>query len=108
MAWSRFASDPSVTAAKLASGAVTGAKVGAQLPYAMASGGQYSGSGPTTITFPSGRFSVAPNVLAKNYENTTISITAITASNFTYQNPTGANASIAWIAVQMTSTTAAG
>ena len=97
-----------VTSAKLASGAVTGAKVGAQLSYAMASGSQYSGAGSTTITFPSGRFSVAPNLLAKNYENTSLSITAITASDFTYQNVGGANASIVWIAVQMTSSAASG
>ena len=97
-----------ITSAKLASGAVTGEKVGAQLPYAFAAGVLYGGAGATSITFPSGRFSVAPIIIAKNYENVAMSITASSATGFTWINAVGSNNTLGWVAIQMTSTTAAG
>ena len=77
-------------------------------PYAVASGAGYAGAGSTTVTLPSGRFSVNPIVLLNNYESTLRNVTAITTTSFTYQNVGGANASYSYIAIQMTSGAAAG
>jgi hypothetical protein len=78
------------------------------LPFAVAAGGVYGGAGSTTVTYPTSRFSVAPILIAKNAENVQITITAQSATSFTYINAIGSNNSLAWIAIQMTSTTAAG
>ena len=77
-------------------------------PYAVATGSGYAGAGSTTVTFPSGRFSVFPILLLNNYESTLRNVTAGSASSFTYQNVGGVNASYSYIAIQMTSGAAAG
>ena len=77
-------------------------------PYAVATGSGYGGAVSTTITFPSGRFSVFPILLLNNYESTLRNVTAGSASSFTYQNVGGSNASYSYIAIQMTSGAAAG
>ena len=77
-------------------------------PYAVAAGGGYAGAGSTTVTLPSGRFSVDPIVLLNNYESTLRTVTAITTTSFTYQNVGGVNASYSYIAIQMLPGAAAG
>lgn len=72
--------------------------------WAMAAGSGYAGAASTTVTFPSGRFSVFPILILANYESTLRNVTAGSSSSFTYQNVGGSNASYSWIAVQMTQT----
>jgi len=78
-------------------------------PYAVSAGALYGGASATTITFPSGRFTFSPILVPTNLDSTwTPLITAISASSFTYNNSVGGNASMYWIAIQMTSGAAAG
>jgi hypothetical protein len=84
-------------------------------PFAMAAGsGSNTSSGSVAVSFPSGRFTVAPLVTMANTGST---VSALNASSIT---STGANmggfnaagsaivTSFMWTAVQMTATTAAG
>jgi hypothetical protein len=75
----------------------------ALLPFAVAAGGGYGGSGSTTITYPSGRFSVAPVIIIKNIDSTVEPIISTgTATSFTFANSVGSNNTFQWIAIQMT------
>lgn len=77
-------------------------------PARMTVGQQYGGAASTTITFPTGRFSVTPILITSNYGSYQRNVTALGPTSFTYQNTVGANDTIAWSAYQMTSTSAAG
>jgi microcystin-dependent protein len=77
-------------------------------PFAMAAGALYGGSGATTVTFPTGRFSVTPLLLLNNFENVKPNMSAISATSFTYSNANGSNSTLYWQGVQMTSGSAAG
>lgn len=87
------------------------------LPYAMESGIKTSVTGSGTITFTSGRFSVAPIVLltvvSGNNTATSVTLNAVSASSADILVWTGTSASttaksIHWTAIQMTGSTAAG
>jgi hypothetical protein len=83
-------------------------RVSTSLPFAQAVGAGYGGAAVTTVTFPAGRFTVAPQVVVINYENQARQVNSISTSNFVYQNIGGANASFTYIATQMTSGSAVG
>lgn len=78
------------------------------LPFRIAAGAQYGGAVSTTVTYPAGRFSVAPIVLIINDGNVGRTLTANTTASFTYINAGGGNSTIFYIAIQMTSGSAAG
>jgi len=86
------------------------------LPYAMESG-TVTGTGSATITFTSGRFSVAPLVLltvvSGSNAATSATLGTVTSSSAPVSIWSGTAAStssrtINWTAIQMTSSTAAG
>lgn len=80
-----------------------------RLPWAMSAGGGYGGAVATTFTYPTGRFSVAPIIIPINAGTTwTPLVTANTSTSFTYQNSVGGNDTVQWVAIQMTSSAAAG
>jgi hypothetical protein len=66
----------------------------------MAAGGTYGGAVATVITFPSGRFSAAPFIMINNpfVSSPVPYITAISATQFTYQNSVGSNQDMRYIA----------
>lgn len=76
-------------------------------PFAFAAGKVGGYSTGATVTFPSGRFSVAPIVtVAIEGDASTAYITNLTATGFTAYGSAGQY--FHWIAVQMTSSSAAG
>jgi hypothetical protein len=87
------------------------------IPFRMAAG-SLTVTGNATVTFPSGRFSVAPILSTGAYTNgantaaAPMFLPSPTATSFTIYGETTAQtartARIDWIAIQMTSTTAAG
>ena len=76
--------------------------------FAVAAGSGFAGAVSTTVTYPASRFTVAPILIHTNAESTLRNVTANSAVSFTYQNTIVANATYFYVAVQMTSTTAAG
>lgn len=87
------------------------------LPYAMESGVSPSITGTGTISFTSGRFSVAPIVIATVVSSTgtasSVTVSGVTTSGATLNIWSGSSAStvgrtVNWTAIQMTDTTAAG
>lgn len=91
---------------------------GGSLPHAMAAGTvslTFSGApASASVTFPPGRFSVAPNVMATLLGTTglgiTTSVTDVTATGCTVRGSSSytGTVSVAWQAVQMTSSSATG
>lgn len=83
-------------------------------PFAVAVGrGTTNSAGAASVTFPSGRFTVAPIVtIASGAAGRIASQASVTASGFTATLTTGAGAGVAgdfsWSATQMTPTAAAG
>lgn len=79
------------------------------LPFAMAVGALYGGAVATTVTYPSGRFTDLGLPILYNADSTIHpQLTALSSTGFTYQNSSGANATLYWIAIQMTSGSYAG
>ncbi len=89
------------------------------LPWSTAAGtGTSSGSGLVTVTFPSGRFSVAPRVTCQQQQQTggvvgVSYVQAVTSTNFQFGLFTLAGGyinagTINWVAVQMSSSNASG
>jgi hypothetical protein len=84
-------------------------------PFATSSGLSASIASSGTITFPVGRFTVAPNVvgmlLSSTSGGTSVATGAVTTSSFSayvWSGTTAATRQVYWIATQMTSTTAGG
>ena len=79
------------------------------VPFAFSGGYVYGGHVSTTITYPSGRFTDLGLPILYNADSTASPIlTAVSATGFTYYNYGGGNASLYWIAFQMTSASYAG
>lgn len=83
-------------------------------PFATASGyNSTSSSGTVNVTFPTGRFTVAPNITIGSYivgGNIAVSASSATGATFAARNNAGAAiaAAFAWTATQMTATSANG
>ena len=83
--------------------------VGVSFPFRIAAGNVYGGAASTTVTYPAGRFTVTPIPIFVNIDSTYIpSGSSFTSSGFTYINSVAGNATLSYIAIQMTSTTSAG
>ena len=77
-------------------------------PYAVSAGAVYGGAVSTTVSYPSGRFSVTPVVILSNDNVWVAQLTANSSSSFTYINSVGGNTTMYWIAIQMLPGAAAG
>jgi len=75
-------------------------------PFAQAAGFFWGGAGPTSITFPAGRFTVTPIIIPATLEAVGVVITARSETGFTYNTADGSNKTLMWTALQMTPTSA--
>ena len=79
-------------------------------PFRIAAGSIFGGAASTTVTYPSARFTVTPLPIFINADSSSVhpAGTAFSSTSFTYINSVAANATLFYVAIQMTSTTAAG
>lgn len=80
------------------------------IPFAMAVGSIYGGAVATTVSFPTGRFTVVPYLFTTNFDAPTyvVTLSNVTTNSFTWQNSVGGNSTLLWFAIQMTSSSAVG